>query len=105
MAMTSDDGDDHQISGSSSEESSEEEEVLIIQPRFVKLAKPAPSMADDLPQTTNADSGSVGPKPHTASNAAAVIVDDTDNLDPEAEYQAWQARELARYQRLASGHV
>ncbi|CAN3377197.1 hypothetical protein DIURU_003550 [Diutina rugosa] len=103
--MPSDDSDAYDHSGSSSEESSEEEEVLITQPRFVKSAKSAPS-GDPSPSTSvgNKSESSVT-KPLAAASEVAVTVDDTDNLDPEAEYQAWQARELARYQRQASGHV
>ncbi|CAN3352864.1 hypothetical protein DICA3_E02080 [Diutina catenulata] len=83
-------------SASSSEESSSDDEPQLL------VAKPVYVAKETSKPQERADTAPVAEPVHVVTAAVdneGETVDDTDDVDPELEYQQWQARETARYQR------
>lgn len=92
-------------SASSSDELSEDE--VVIQPLFIKRKRgDEEALADNSPDKSQLQSGREaiddGPQ-KKAGLLEDTEVTDSDDLEPEKEYQQWQARELARYLRDTTG--
>ncbi|KAK6463685.1 hypothetical protein DFJ63DRAFT_312994 [Scheffersomyces coipomensis] len=112
--------DDHNESSSSSEydsnqsssdedsSSSEEEEKLMLKPIFVSKSKR--QSQDQLTPTTNSKDITISKLDNLTQDDKLDVsnlnddnnfdgIDDTDDIDPEQEYNAWKQRELNRYNR------
>lgn len=89
----------YETSGSESESTSGEE--TLIRPVFLKKNKATSSLSAETKPNTALDKAERLHKVEqkTIENVPFDGVDDTDNVDPKAEYEAWQKREQARRER------
>ena len=81
-------------SGSGSDSDSDSDsQLIILKPVFIKSSRTVKNPRNQFDKKLKFDN--VG----SAVESSPQIVDDTDDLDPEAEYAAWKDRELQRYMR------
>lgn len=88
---------------SSSESESSSGEINLMRPVFLKKSKNSTSSSTD-PAASQNTALDMAERLHqveqkTLEKIPFDGVDDTDNIDPKAEYEAWQNRERARRER------
>lgn len=91
-------------SSGSSSSSSSENQMTLAKPVFIRKPKPSASKQTTLSKSRSAllariDQQSQLLEVTDSTKESFDGIDDTDDLDPEAEFDEWQRREVARMER------